>query len=306
MSANSLEDVLQAIKQLRPDIRAEAIVADLIENDVDHEDVQVNHQGAFLRPVRRDVLSAEIKNSNDTREIIELFLSRNSIYDALPEGLFHQPGEELPHKKSVATLAAEYKKRKQQEKEARRFFQPLENEFFRQRVDLELKERQLLRKFRHLFNDFLLSFWRIDHTLPREFTIRLIRILPLAQELTGDMDSVAHALAYALNEQVSITIEYKRAKRPGGGNRLGQTGLGHDFIAGDMTEPQPVAIVTIGPITHGDVQDFLPGGEALRFAEVFYSYFMPFHIDVETQVQTDPAYRPDPASLGVLHYALQL
>lgn len=306
MRTNSLEEALQAIRQLRLDIRAEAIVADLVENDIDHEDIQVNQQGAFLRPVRRDVLSAEIKNNNDAREILELFLSRNSIYDALPEGLFHQPGEELPHKKSVTTLAAEYKKRKQQEKEARLFFQPLENEFFRQRVDLELKERQLLRKFRHLFNDFLLSFWKIDDTLPREFTIRLIRILPLANELTGNMANVAQALAYTLNEQVTIEIEYKRAERPGGGNRLGQTGLGHDFIAGNMTEPQPVAVVTVGPITNGNVQDFLPGGEALRFAKVFYSYFMPFHIDVETEILTDTAYRPDPKSLGVLHYALQL
>ena len=65
MRTNSLEEALQAIRQLRLDIRAEAIVADLVENDIDHEDIQVNQQGAFLRPVRRDVLSAEIKNNNE-------------------------------------------------------------------------------------------------------------------------------------------------------------------------------------------------------------------------------------------------
>ena len=306
MSKNQLHEALQAITKLMLDIRAEAIVADLIESDIDQEGIQVKQQGAFLRPIRRDVLAAEIKNYEGSRETLELLLSRNSLYDALPEGLFHQPEEDLPHKKSVAILAAEYKKRKQQEKEARLFFQPLENEFFRQRVNLELKERQLLHKFRHLFNDFLLSFWKIDDTLPREFTIRLIRILPLANELTGDMESISQALAYTLNEAVSIDIEYQGAKRPGEGSKLGETGLGHNFIAGNMTEPHPVAIVTIGPIANGDVKDFLPGGSALRFADVFYSYFMPFHIDVETKIVTDSSYRPNPESLGVLQYALQL
>ncbi len=306
MDKDNLEEIIQAIKELTADLRAETVVADLVENNIDTDHLQVKYEGAFFRPIRKDILSAEVRSHDGFEKVLELILSRNGIYDALPEGLFHQPAEELPGKKSVKTLADEYKGRKKQEQEARKFFQPIENEFFRQRVNLELKERQLLYKFRHLFNDFLLSFWKIDRHLPRELTIRLIRILPMAHQLAGNMKEVSRALAYTLNEKVSFQIDYKRSKRPDGASKVGVAGLGSSLIAGDATEPHPVVTFTIGPLENSDLAHFLPGGQGLRFINVFYGYFIPFHIDAETKVLCDRSYRPTPESMGVLEYALQL
>lgn len=305
MDTLALEEISQAIKDLVSDIRAEAVAADLIESGVDPEDIQIKQQGAFFRPIRRDIVSTEVKNYDGFTRTLELLLSRNGTYDSLPEGLFHQPQEEIARKKSVKMLTDDYKLRKKQEKEARGFFQPIENEFFRQRVNLELAERQLLNKFRHVFNDFLLSFWKIDNTLVRKYTLRFIQLLPFANRMAGDFEQVCSGLAYTLNEKVTYELSYEMGQTDRV-NILGNTKLGHSTIVGSATEAHPVVTFTIGPVKNGNQQDFLPGGSVLRFCETFYGYFIPLHVQANTEVTLDSTYRPDAESVGVLQYAFQL
>jgi len=305
MDTSTLEQIRSAIKELISDIRAESVAADLIESGIDADDIQVKQEGAFFRPIRRDIINTEVKNYDGFTRTLEFLLSRNGTYDALPEGLFHQPQEEIATKKSVKTLTDDYKRRKQQEKEARKFFQPIENEFFRQRVNLELTERQLLNKFRHVFNDFLLDFWKIDNTLIRKYTLRFIQLLPLANQMAGDFDQVCDALSYTLNEEVSYKLEYQMGKTDKK-NILGETKLGSSTIVGDATEACPFITFMIGPVINGNQQDFLPGGAVLRFCKTFYGYFIPMHVAAKTEVQLDSTYRPNTESLGVLQYALQL
>ena len=306
MKESTIEAIREAIQTLEADLRAEAVVADLIDQGTPPDQIQVRHQGAFHRAIRRDIVTVDTVEDVHLRTRLELVLSRNGFYDSLPEGLFHQPPEELPRRPTVSTLVEQYKVRKRQEQEARTFFQPWENAFFQQRVHLELTERRILHQFQHLFNDFLLFFWKIAPTLPSAPTLRLIQLLPLAYRLAGDIPQVCRALSYALNQPVDHLLEYRMMRQADRVRPLGHTQLGQSFIAGYATEAYPVVIFRIGPVGSDVLADFLPGGAMRRFIEQFYGYFVPFHVEAETKIIAQRARPSTPNSFGTLTYSFQL
>jgi len=178
METDDLKSVFDELISVYQNLRAEVIVAEVEAASENKIDFLINNKSAFSRSYRRDVINVEVLEELD---LLALNLSRNSIYDSLPEGLFHS--SKAAKKMSYA---AKRKKYKEEESDARAFFSPIENEFFIQRLNIEKNERTLLENFYSLKDDFLIDFWKINKAIPKAYILKLIKILPFSFKIAGD------------------------------------------------------------------------------------------------------------------------
>lgn len=287
-----LERIITSINNLRHDIKAEAIIGDILEYGLELNDIVAIQEGLFKRRFKPDVSHADIKTLNNGEEVIEVSITRDGIYDALPEGIFHEQSSESSS--AGRQMAAESKKQRQEEIDARRFFLPLENEIFFQRVVLEMEERRILNQFsENLFDDIFPEFYNLDKSLPQKYLSRLVLLLHFSHLIAGKPDLTARILEIIIEENVHVNV-IKSVGNDSGGNlkdlpeacTLNDTRLGVDFICGQHFNNawQGLEFV-IGPLNNTAVEDYLENGQNKKFLECFYGYFIPAELDIKTRIR---------------------
>jgi len=289
---NDLKEIANSINQLLNDIKAEVVAADLIENNLNPADIVVLHDGSFKRNYSRDINFAEVIKLDNGQQVLGMHITRDGLYDSLPEGIFHdQSTEPLTSGHEMASIS---KKQKTEEKESRLFFLPFENEIFLHRIQLEIEERRLLYRFsENLFDDIYPQFWNLDRTLPRRLVSRFVLILHLTHKIIGDLDLTAKCLEAILDEDVKINITKRSLKEKGFSGipekkqtGLGSSTLGADFICGDyISDYDPVMEFVIGPLKNSPIVDFLENGSYSRFLTCFYSFFVPIELEPVTTIK---------------------
>lgn len=282
MNGSLLEDIHVELSSFYENLKAEVLVAEIQENsEAISTDFVISNKGTFSRAYRRDIIDVDdVLNENR----ITLSLSRNSLYDILPEGLFHKP--------HVNKGADSYTKRrkvvKQEEQDARLFFAPLESEFFYQRLNVEQHERSMLDEFYNLKDDFLINFWNLDTNIPNDYMLKLIKVLPHSHKITGDLELTRLCLEKLLEERVSFKRKYndktsietdKDKAQVMADFQLGVTSI----LDGDSYAIySPVLEVTIGPVLQNKVDGYLEKNGVSKFIETFYDYFLPMELETNT------------------------
>ena len=111
-----LDQLVKQIESISHDIRAEIIVNELIQSGmISENNIMVANEGQFSRAYRHDILGSSIVDNNyDNYESLKLHLSRDSIYDTLPEGFMHSPSDN-GSEKSVHQMIKEHKQQKKKE-----------------------------------------------------------------------------------------------------------------------------------------------------------------------------------------------
>lgn len=304
------EHLTDLINNYPSDIKAEVLIADLIEKGFTPADFIVLFNSSFKRRYSSDILGAEKYQVNSFEETLAISLARDGLYDLLPEGLFHaSPDSAITSGKG---MASDSKKETRIEEETRKFFLPFENEFFYQRVELELQERLMLQKLNeNNLNDFFLDFWKIDRSLNRELIIRLSMMLPFVRKIVGDFEMTANCLGAILNEKVTQKTEYSsdsaiEIKTGFDCNEcvLGNTDLGVNMIIGSHS-PENCKLIrfSIGPLRNGNIESYMEDGETDRFIKCFCSYFIPLEMNVAIDVfisQEMQGFVLDPDSTGAI------
>jgi hypothetical protein len=287
-----LERIITSINNLRHDIKAEAIIGDILENGLELNDIVAIQEGLFKRRFKPDVSHADINTLNNGEEVIEVFITRDGIYDALPEGIFHEHSSETTS--AGRHMAAESKKQRLEEIDARKFFLPLENEIFHQRVVLEMEERRILNQFsENLFDDIFPEFYNLDKSLPQKYLSRLVLLLHFSHLIAGKPDLTARILEIIIEENVHVNM-IKSIGNEFGGNQqdlpvsctLNDTRLGVDFVCGQYFNNSGQGLeFVIGPLKNTSVEDYLENGQNNKFLECFYGYFIPVEIDIKTRIK---------------------
>lgn len=283
-----LDEISQYVNQLPFDLKAETLVALLLEQGIDPGEILVSFDGQLKRPWSEDIAWSTVDNLETNDRLLTLHLNRDGIYDSLPEAIFHnkfgiedQTGSEMA--KDSAQLRTE-------EKESRTFFQPFENEIFLQRVNLVLKENRLLK---NIYSEFLMGiipgFWLVNEELPDVYVSRLKKLLPLVYKISGDLKLTAQGLEFILRENVNITPadecknDYSQEDFSQSGV-LGKSSLGVDTISGNHVSGFINRLIfSIGPVINPGTNELIKNGKLSRFLDCFYGYFIPFEFDVETK-----------------------
>ena len=257
----------------------------LESSEAELSDFTIHNSSNFKRPFRRDILDHKNSLSSINDYTLNLNLTRNGIYDSLPEGVFHDSS-------SAAFKGLSYQKKrekqKNEEKEARKFFQPIENEIFNQYVAIEKTERKLINRFSDIQNKFLLDFWKIDPSLPSEFVMKLIKLLPYVHKISGNLELTALCLQNIIGEKVEMiktTVSYSHTAKAETSHQLGVNMV---LEVEESTILCPAVKVHIGPVKSTSIFRFVEGTSWMRFIDLFYEYFLPMEMEAKTVFNSSP------------------
>ncbi|MCT6869885.1 type VI secretion system baseplate subunit TssG [Apibacter sp.] len=283
-----LEEIKNTINSIKDDLKAEVIISEILEQiDSKEQNILVDYKGQFKRPYRKDVLGAELINYNyDLTEYVKINLSRDGIYDTLPESLIHELSSEKPQK-TVSDMTEQFKAHKKEEEYARKFFFPFENEFFIKALERENIEKEILLELNGSKPlDFFYDFWHIDRDLPPILVSKLIRILPYLHKIVGNLQMTVNCLSYLLDEKVEIAEQgYKEQSSSEQEINLGESRLGLDMISGSAYMDYSLYLeFKIGPLKKTSFLDYIHQGKLKKFIELFYDYFLPMEVDVKTSI----------------------
>ncbi|MCF6350050.1 MAG: hypothetical protein L3J23_03345 [Flavobacteriaceae bacterium] len=277
VTEEKLDSIYKELISVYQNIKAEVLIAEVEEkSDLKLEDIIINHKSTFKRSYRRDIIN--INNFIDSTLTINL--ARNGIYDYLPEGLFHVEKENQRND----SYAQRRKNYKEQEKNARTFFSPFENEFFNQRLQIEKNERELLNNFYNLKDDFLIDFWKIDKSLPRAYILKLVKLLPYRHKIVGDLELTRLCLEKILDEKVIFKKTFGNSPSNKIKKSRNKYKLGVDLVLNNDNEVlQPLLDVIIGPISNQIIDNYLKKDGISKFVNTFYDYFIPIEIEVTSK-----------------------
>jgi len=271
------------------DIKAEVMANHALQNNVHPDDFVVLHDGRFYREYRTDVYAVNKIDDAWLHQLLQLRLSRSGLYDLVPEGLFHQ-SHTGTKSNSATELAAQSRIDRKKEMAARKFFQPVENSLFRQRVLLEQEEENLLAGMDNgLLNDYFFTFWEFPEALNKTSAMLLVLLLPYAHAIAGDIELMQNCLEILLQEKVTIEqVTPADCVAPGKDNSLGIGELGNDFVCGQtFSEDYPCLQYNIGPLQQSKPVDYVSGGDNDLLLEVFNNYFAPAEADIIINVEVD-------------------
>ncbi|MFD2726297.1 hypothetical protein [Hyunsoonleella rubra] len=279
MSTKELEEIFEELVSVYHDLKAEVIVSELLKNSSMAKDEFVVHtKSTFSRPHRRDII--DIGNTDDG--ILNLNLSRNGLYDRLPEGLFHSQDTS----KGERDYASLRKKYKLEEQEARHFFAPFENEFFLQKLNNTINEEVLINDFLNLSDDFLIKFWNIGKNIPSKYVIKLIKLLPFSYKIAGDLELTKLCLENILNKKVTIRRKNVLKKTRQNRKEKSFSTLGENFTLSETSDSIYASLleIEIGLIEENTIDDYTKKDGILNFINVFCDYFMPLEFEIKTHL----------------------
>ncbi|GGH01398.1 type VI secretion system baseplate subunit TssG [Mucilaginibacter phyllosphaerae] len=287
--------ILKQPNQLDTDYKAVTLAAELIEQGlISADDVIILPAGPQQRAYAKDI--SEVSNYTSeyrNRQMLAIHVNREGLYDMLPEGLFHQP----PASSVMITEQAMIKDiaiRREEEKQARAFFAPLEAELYHTRTIIELYESRLDKKstYHELVNIFLKE-WQEFKCFDNGQMLILMHVLPVIHEQRNNLPFISNILSIMF--KVNVDMQYQLCTNTAPPQemkaletKLGTGVLGVNFIAGQVYEQEQELIINIGPLTAAQMLSFLPGTRSAEALDVLLSYFIPLSTTVNTSYLVGP------------------
>jgi type VI secretion system protein ImpH len=284
--------------QLDTDFKAATLAAEMIEQGIVKPDQIIilpvgPQQRAYAKEIT-DVTSYQSVYRN--REMVNININREGLYDMLPEGLFH-----LPPASSVMITEGEMIKdiaqRREEEKQARRFFAPMEAELYHLRTIIALYESRLDKKsdYDELINIFL-NEWKEFKCFTKDQMVILLNVLPVIHEQRNNLPFISSILSMIFKTTIELQYRLTEMKVPAEvlekmDTKIGAGVLGVSFIAGRAKEQEEELCITIGPLNAKKMLDFLPGTRSSHALNVLLSYFIPLQTAVNNQFVIDAAFQ---------------
>ncbi len=279
-------DFSMFLQSLHSDIRFEVILTDLLSENLDMDDVVIESKSLFKRSYHHDIESAgEIDYGAGKKKRLCFTVNRDGIYDQLPEDLFHHVAE-TNNASDKYEVIREIQEHQTIEKQSRLFFQPLEHEFYSQRVRLEIEERKFLFETNDtLPGEIFNRLWHLPEFLDDLQKSQLGLLMPVIHKLTGKKDLLSFVFESITGDPVEIReagpCKYEISENP----VLGQMKLGADTILGGcLGSLQAGYSITIFVSDMANLPDYMPSGKKITLHEYLCSLFMP--LDAEFFFET--------------------
>ncbi len=276
---------------LSTDFRVETVAANLLKYYDANASLFIRRVGTNDRPYLKDIKRIYNGHHLLDEEAVIMETYRESLYDYLPEGLFHSPS--LGHAgHQVDSVVREMRRQKQVEEHARRFFQPFELEFFYTEIMALLRETEFdIRDKSDVLIDTLAELWPLLTKVDRGTAKIFFYILPFLHEVRGNRRWIERFLTAFL--QVPVRIDFvpntiTASDDTAGLARLGNTRLGLTLIPnGAHQDGVRNWQVNIVPIPFPKIPNYVKG---LLFRELLleiYEYVMPVSVKIETRFITE-------------------
>jgi hypothetical protein len=277
-------EIINNIQELSTlDLRTELLFDALIDSKVDDQSIVIKPRGLFYRKYSKDKMSILTDSVNP--DIVNIDVSRDGFYDILPESFVHN----YRNRGVKDDAIQEFKIRKKEEKEARNFFSPLENELFRFRHIVENYESDFFAKIdNNSIIDIIKLILVVDDDIPEKLVVKMFfSLLKLNQNSVQIVENIVAVLENILEEKVSyqvgnIELEHTHDELYGK----------QDLVLGINTTLQSNQKIflkkynfTIGPLKDSNnLQKYFNNGNMGKFIDAFFNLFLPFHIQFSTNI----------------------
>lgn len=260
---DKFQQILKDFSEITGDFRGEIFAAELIKSGLSFDKIYFKTLSVFKRPTSRDIETLKLDLKENGADQVMLELNREGLYDMLPEGIFHFRNEKNSKNDKESILKSIEKTRKE-EKAARKFFGPFENEFFQLRLQLEIKKMSLLQPGSAEGNrEIFESIFGVDELLNEQQILILLYILPIVNKIRGDIEKMTYCLNIIIKYDVNIRLVKKSTKLTYNGiiPKLGYAKLGIDSIAGSIFKSQDFTYeIHIHQIEQEKLRSFFKGG----------------------------------------------
>ena len=274
---------IRALIQNNPaDIRAEVVMADLVGEGIDMESVVFVSNSLFKRSFHADIEEvSEMEFSVTGKKKLSLVINRNGLYDQIPEDLFHQPLDLLNMPDKTGSIQ-EIKIQEEIEKQSRLFFLPIEQEFFRQRIGLEMEERQFLFETTDsLHNRIFDHLWAFPDFMDVAQKNKLGVLMPVLHRLSGNIPLVEAVMKHVTGDDIQFIESPPELTRVTEPCRLGDGRLGISMILpGTVSSLQPGYILRLMIPSISTLPQYLPGGRVRNILEFLCGLLMPMEADI--------------------------
>lgn len=272
------------------DYTVESITSSLIKKGVLPNQIILKATGTLSRSNKKDVSNIYSRFDEETNNILYFLESpREGIYDTLPESIFHSFSGKQTAKNKFEVIE-EIKRHREEEKQARNFFLPFEQEFFTIRNTIFSFEDQ----FEWMSTtSSLIEIYRtcypILNDLPAEKGYLFLRLIPLIHEIRDDFKRIERCLAMLLDATVQINLSFRKntvtSYTP---PELGFATLGTDTIIGDcMEDGEPDLSIILSPTPLSKAQDYLFFKKIIQRAEHLCAFFIGAQYDVSIAYALD-------------------
>ena len=238
---------------------------------------RVKFCGLHKRNAYNDILEIEKE-----QEKFLLYLGRNSLYNSLPEFLFHSIDrfDNIPEREKKQRFSEEYAKQEKEKEQAYKFFSPIDNLLFQLR--LEVRER--LNKYvesNSVIHDILLDKLTAEQRGNR-FIKRTIPYISSCKTIRGNRTLITLLLRKVLAEEgLKINVKSKQTESTDEKPRYGNTEgckIGDVYVGNTYSES--VITYSISYWSDEDCdEDFLPFVNDL---EVFRQFVQDYFISVDS------------------------
>ena len=259
------------------DIKAELLFNAMVKAGITDSDINIDNNGLFYRRYSKDVLrvGTDVNNS----DIVNIATSRDGIYDVMPESLTHNYRADDRQEDPVE----EFKQRRREEKQARNFYNPLENELFRFRHDIENYESDFFSSLNlGGVADIIRIILGLDDIIPDKLAVKLFyAFIQHKNSSSQDIDHITKILENILMEKVSYKTSNIKLE-----NVYDTEGSNDDMIMGITTTLASSEDIflkkydfIIGPLKNPDNLPYYFNGQVLEaFLNAFFNLFIPFQL----------------------------
>jgi type VI secretion system protein ImpH len=295
------------IQELNLDLKAEVIAASLIQKGIQPDQIIIQPKGNSQRAYRKDVSAFyTLLSDYDNTEYLYIETHRDGFYDALPENIFHQPSRGRTEKNKYEVID-EIKKHRAEEKAARKFFLPLEQEYTAVKTLLHILEDDFEKNTNNsrLINVFS-EHWPILKKLDPYHAYIFLRIIPLIHTIRNNFELAGKTMSLILGIPVEI-----RLHQPGKIDArsflfdLGGCVLGIDSTVGtEVFDGEYDLKINIGPLREQEIPDFITGGKYETIIDELLDYFIGANYLYHKEILIDELEKnftmaPDKVILGV-------
>lgn len=263
-------------KHLETDILFECFAGLLIQSGFFNlDDIHVLPYEHSKRAYKNDIVFAPKEDeydkacffSENLHEVLQMYVSRSSILDYLPEDFFIDPS------------VLDRKEVKEQLDNAEKFFKPLEIEYNKTRIKKELYEIETLGDF-----DKTLALLWSDFPITNDKWKRFIRTLHLLPFTIGDKEKTTILIAYVLENEVSLIFSVEESYKLNKTQEKNFTGkiLGDNMqLGGVVYDYQDLCTLKIENIPASEFSDYLDeSAENRLLLQEIIKFYFPMNIEV--------------------------
>jgi type VI secretion system protein ImpH len=281
-----LEKYKELIRKLPFDIRVEVILAEMLADNVQMDDIEITSNSVFLRNFHFDIEKVEdAEYTSSRKKRLRFVVNRDGIYDSLPEDVIHQSSERQPYYENDKIMQ-EIKLQQQREQAARSFFLPYEQEFFRLRVKLEWEERRFMfANSGHVDASVLGKLWEFSELFDDEQKSKLGALMPAMHQLAGKKELCSFLATQISGDEVEIKDGYKPWLSYSDEPELGNTTLGKGFfLGGEYQSMEPADVWNIRVTDTSTLTDYMPGGKKAEMHRFLSDLMTPLENDVRMEL----------------------